>query len=151
MIRGSLARALTQMTLLAFGLSLVIGVELAMSSGVIGKLLGGDPPWGTWALAGLMLVVGTSAFLNAFAAAIRPGSRRTLSTVALSALAITLGVEAGHQTVPLDPVMHFGIMLVGHERSPTAAHATSSAKRRRTKLANIHSAMVAAVVSKRTG
>jgi len=99
--------------LLAFGLSLVMAVELAASNGFLRSLLAGTLPWQLMVMVVIMVALCTSAIINAFTWAMRPSAMRMAATIGGAALAMTAGVEASYGVAQLPVLFYFGTSLIG--------------------------------------
>ena len=96
-----------RLILLAFGLSIVMAIELAAGNGFLKSLLSGDVPWQSMVMVIAMVGLSTGAIISAFTTTMRPEPKRLAGTVASCALAMTAGLEASHGVAKLPLNFYF--------------------------------------------
>lgn len=111
---GQTTHSATRLVLLAFGLAVVMAVELVAGNGFMRTLLAGELPWQPILMIALMILTAMTAIINAFTATIRPDPARTHATLASCALALTVGLETSHIISALPLQFYFWTTLAGH-------------------------------------
>ncbi len=112
-IKQNVIHSTARLILLAFGLSVVMAVELAAGNGFLKSLISGQVPWQSLVMVLAMVALSTGAIISAFTATMRPEPKRIAGTIASCALAMTAGLEASHGVAKLPLTFYFGASLVG--------------------------------------
>lgn len=111
--RRQTTHSTSRLVLLAFGLAVVMAVELAAGNGFLKASMAGTLPWQAGVLVVLMVLTATGAIINAFTATMRPDPSRTTGTLASCALALTIGIEASHAVGELPLQFYFWANITG--------------------------------------
>ncbi len=97
---------------LAFGLSLVMALELAAGAGFFAAFAKGTLPARAFPLLALLVATGVVAVIHAFAATVRQGPTRLASAIAAAACASLAGLEAGRAGQAIPGAFHFAFSLI---------------------------------------